>query len=66
MKKTTLILAFAFVGAYSNLNATEVAKDDLGRFTYDQCDAFATVWGDIYELSHEEEYEVFAKCMDTV
>lgn len=63
MKKT--ILALVLLVGFSSINAIEKSNEILvGKYTFEQCDAYATVFGYWHNLSHEQEYNVFAACMD--
>ena len=62
MKKLILVLAFVF--ANGTLFATNSLEVKPPKYTFDQCDGFATVMGDLLELSYEEEHDLFTACME--
>ncbi len=63
MKKIILSLAVIFVmSSFTISNTNEIVSPP--EYTFEECDGFATVMGDILDLTYEEEHELFSACMD--
>lgn len=65
MRKLILGMVFVFAtGTMMNANNTIIKENVLSKFTFEQCDAWATVHGALYGASYEDEHNMFLGCMD--
>jgi hypothetical protein len=47
------------------MNARTITNENVNpKYSFEKCDNYATVVGDMYELSYEEEHNEFLACMD--